>query len=190
MFFPIASPVLATDIIYGKRLQVKRDAAWSPSKRYKVETIPYMQRMQDNQRSHLFLIQQGQRKRLPVKLKETNGYDHFVEILWAPNSKSFAVNQWEPGLTARAYVYDINDLGHRIDIEERLKQLINDKKQARVFEGITIQGTKVLATRWINSKLLEVKIQDDKADAVGNYSESFSLSYRWNLKDSLIAEPH
>jgi hypothetical protein len=81
-------------------------------------------------------------------------------------------------------------LDHRVDIEERLKQLIKDKNQRRVFQGITIQGPKILATKWINSKCLEVCIEDDKeADTAGRHGESFSLTYRWDLKDKLILEP-
>jgi len=192
MFLPIASPVAATEITRGKELQqVKREAAWSPDKQYKVENIPYLSRLQDGHIGHLFLVRKGVRKRLPVKLEDANGYDHVVEVLWAPNSRAFAVNLWDPGLTARSYLYDVNDLGHRIDIEERFKHLINDKYQKGFFNyAASTIGPKVLAVKWINSGWIEIHLEDTKE--LGSSSaeiKDFLLTYRWNLKDKLIFEP-
>ncbi|MDR3612092.1 MAG: hypothetical protein P4L53_00905 [Candidatus Obscuribacterales bacterium] len=189
MVCSIVCPAGARETPYGKKLEHKREAAWSPNKRYKIETVPFLQKSCDNHVCHLFLVQQGYQKRRPVKLDDTNGYDHFVEVLWSPTSMAFVVNLYDPGRTACSYLYNVNDLGHRVDIEQRLKLLIKDKDQMRVFHSRTMQGIKILATRWINSKWLEIRIEDDKVNAAGHYCESFSLTYRWNLKDKLFLEP-
>lgn len=172
--------------ISGKRLEVRREASWSPDKKYKVETIPYLFSIPDSRRSHLFLIRQGEKKRRTVKLDRTNGYDHFVQVLWCPNSRFFAVNLWDPGRTASSYLYNVNDLGHRIDIAERLKGLIKDKNHKRFFSGITSMGPTIVATRWLNSGWLEISLEDDKVDEPGRAAESFALTYRWNLRDKLV----
>jgi hypothetical protein len=179
---------VAHDISYGIELEIKKQAVWSPNGRRKIETVPYLQRFHDFRRSHLFLIQNG--KRMPVKLDQTSGYDHFVQVLWSPSSRFFAVNLWDPGRTACSYLYDVNHPSNRIDIESRLKSLIKDKYQKGFFEGCTIMGPKIVATRWLNSSWIEIHLEDGKEPVSrGAPPKEYSLTYRWNLKDKLILEP-
>jgi hypothetical protein len=192
-FLLTATQVAARKTDYGTELDIKREAVWSPDRRFKVETIPhlYLKHVNDYHRSRLFLIRRGLKRQIPIVMDETNGYDHFVEVLWSPNSKAFAVNLWDPGRTADCYLYNVNSMDQPIRIDKVLTRLIKDKKQKKVFSDITFtaRGPIIVATRWLSSGWLKIHIEDDRLDDAGHISETFSLNYRWNLKDKLIFEP-
>jgi hypothetical protein len=167
----IVSTVLTQSFTPAKtsKTSSNREAVSSPDGRYSVVSIPYWIERLDNVHSrHLYLARQNHRQRIPLMLDDTNGFDHFIDVLWSPDSKKFAVNQYDPNLTARAYLYYVNNRETRVDLEDRLKRLIKDKKQKQFFTGITAMGHIIVAEKWLDDQWLELYLEDSKVDKNGN----------------------
>jgi len=165
----IAKP---TGTVYGKysaEFPEDKTQLWSPNGQYLVKSIN-----STSVHPHfLFLVKKGQSKRIPLKLDCDFGYEHFVEVLWAPDSSRFIVNQWDPDYT-NAFIFSVNDPSHPVNVDKTLRSLIKNEQEKRVFTGQHATGLLIYVTRWVNSKSVQVRISGD-----------FALNYLWDLKDSL-----
>jgi hypothetical protein len=106
----------------------------------------------------------------------SNAFNHFVEVLWSPDSSAFIVNDWSPGPGSYidSYLYHVNDPAHPLDIGDKLQGLIKDKENKMVFSGDLPIGLSIYALEWLNSKSVEMHING-----------AFKLTYIWDLKNSL-----
>lgn len=106
----------------------------------------------DEQRYHsLFLEDRRTHERR--KLLE---YQRWVEVLWNPNSTSFAVNDHMGSNISESYVYSTDPDKQRIDVEGKiLAQMKTPGEKASVTQNLHVYWE---AVRWVDSKTLRVKV--------------------------------
>jgi hypothetical protein len=97
----------------------------SPNRLYAIQHVEYFPDKRATPAEtphHLFFRRNGQ-KRLPLKLPSTGGnfYNTSVDVVWSPGSHAFVVNDWLASYVV-AYLYDVNDLAHPIDIGKQIQK--------------------------------------------------------------------
>jgi hypothetical protein len=162
----------------------------SPNRLFAIQHIDYLDKNAAPQQTphHLFFQRKGQ-KRLPLKLLSTGGnfYNTSIDVLWSPDSNAFVVNDWLASYVV-AYLYDVNDLAHPIDIGNEIRKKVKSKmvQQALVANVSRL----VYATRWRNSCTVEVQIH---ATSLAHGSINlplieFDSSYLWDFRNNEVTQ--
>lgn len=199
--FLLLIPASADEMFHSKYaddLPGNRSELWSPNGRYAVKSIESTKKQIESgaARNKLFFLRKDQMQKLPLKLRlcllrwskqsgqvqtgeVNNAFDHYVSVLWSPDSSAFIVNDWSqgPGGYTDAYLYRVSDLAHPVDIGDELERLLTTKFKTNpeVFTGEEVH---IFAIRWVNSKAVEINFER-------RGSGGFEKSYLWNLHDSL-----
>jgi len=92
-----------------------------------------------------------------------------VDVLWAPDSMAFILNDWIGSNLARAYVYRIGDLEHPI----ALLPTAWDKQDDNKFVCSTLY---IYGSKWVSPTVVELKVSGHSETVSG-----FTLIYRWQF---------
>jgi len=185
----IAVPAYARDTSHSfpRKLGEKFSEIRSPNRLYAIQHIDFCsdKRAAPEETPHHLFFQRDGQKRIPLKLLSTGGnfYNTSVDVLWSPDSHAFVVNDWLASYVV-AYLYDVNDLAHPIDIGKQIQKKVKDKIIQQAL-GANINRL-VYATRWKNSKVVEVQIH---AASVAPGAENlpmtgFDFDYLWDLRNN------
>lgn len=118
---------------------------------------------------YLLFLGKEQKKKIAICT-----FDRNVDVLWAPDSSAFVVNDWVGSNVATPYFYRVDDLGNPVDIGSKFVDAIADKRDKHSLSNAGCLY--IFASRWISSRGLEIK-------AAGHNGEPFTLTCIWDLQD-------
>jgi len=160
--------------------------ARSPNRLYAVESVEERVSYQAYPKHLLYFVALHQKKKVPLKLCSTgaNFYERSVDVLWAPDSNAFVVNDWYGSNVADAYLYFVNDLAHPIDIGAQLKRAVKDKEDQISIENTKAVHTYVVASKWIDATKVAVRIAGDYTSSPNFKRElrEFTIYFLWNSR--------
>lgn len=162
----------------GKRSEIK-----SPNGLYAVKNVDEKVSDQAYPKHVLFFVGKGTEK-LPLILPSTgtNSYQREVNILWAPDSNFFVLNDWWVSNRSNAYLYRLSDLSHPIDLGNKLKNELTDQQDLTCMENSI--HTYIFASKWLDPTSVEVRLAGDytsKPKFKGRFRQ-FTIYYVWDLR--------
>jgi len=128
----------------------------------------------DKDNNGLFFMKDGKKDELLCAVNRS------VDVLWSPNSRAFAITNYEGSCLTRAQLYKVSDTTHPVDIEKKIKASARDSILLKALKSNIDHH--VIVIQWLSPNSMEIRITCRNVPPSEKKMTIYDLSYIWNYK--------